>query len=215
MRRFTCLTRMNKAFGGRLNQLDQIAQSVSDTRGHDADRAVAFVTIEAMTAWSNFAREFYLACAFLRPKTISGKRVHHANPSINDEREALIHSIAVLKGKTITAPRILPRDEPAWHEKRALSALSKSMTFSNNQSIIDGLSYETTFFDQAPTIRNFFAHRSLGTASKVTDIAARRYGLSNVDHATDLINVIFTGRTQTVVQEWLGDIRQIGATMCA
>jgi hypothetical protein len=119
-----------------------------------------------------------------------------------------------LKGKTVTAPRIAPRDEPAWHEKRALSLLSGSLALSNNQFVILGLSFQTTFFDELPTVRNFYAHRSQGTAEKVLRMAARRYGTVTIRHPNDLINVLFAGRVQTLIQEWLGDMRQIGLTVC-
>jgi hypothetical protein len=195
-------------------QLEAIASKIAGRSGHDIDRTLAFVTIEALTAWSGFAREFYLSCAFLRPKTMGGQHVSHHNTAIVNERLALLHSIAVLKGRTLTAARIAPRDEPVWHEKRALASLSKSLVFSNEQSVITGLSYQTTFFDELPTVRNFYAHRSYGTAEKVFRIATKRYAAVTVRHPNDLVNSVFAGRVQTLIQEWLGDMRQIGFAVC-
>lgn len=214
MRRRTCLKRLNRSFTHRIRQLEGVANDIVGKNGHDIDRAIAFITIESLSAWSGFAREFYLACAFLHPKTIGGQHVSHLGVAIVDERLALIHSISVLKGRTVTAPRITPRDEPAWHEKRVLSQLSSSLSFSNNQSVISGLSFQTAFFDELPTIRNFYAHRSQGTAEKVSRIATRRYGMVNVQHPNDLVNAIFAGRIQTLIQEWLSDMRQISLAIC-
>jgi hypothetical protein len=214
MRKRTCLDRLNRSFTRRIAQLEAVADQIAGKSGHDIDRAVAFVTIEALSAWSGFAREFYLSCAFLHPKTMGGQHVSHHNASIVDERLALLHSISELKGKTLTTVRIAARDEPAWHEKRALPNLSKSLACSNDNSVIIGFSYQTTFFDELPTMRNFYAHRSQGTAEKVLRVATKRYGAMAVSHPNDLINIVFAGRVQTLIQEWLSDMRQIGLAIC-
>jgi hypothetical protein len=214
MRRRTCLERLNRSFTRRIRQLEVVANQIAGKNGHDIDRALSFVTIEALSAWSGFAREFYLSCAFLGPRTIGGQHVSHHNAAIVDERLALLHSIFVLKGKTLTTPRIAARDEPAWHEKRVLSSLSTSLVLSNDHSVILGLSYPTNFFDDLPTMRNFYAHRSQGTAEKVFRLALKRYSAATLRHPNDLLNIVFAGRVQTLIQEWLVDMRQIGLTIC-
>jgi hypothetical protein len=214
MRRRTSLDSLNHSFTRRIRQLESVAQQIAGRNGHDIDRAVAFVTIEALSAWSGFTREFYLSCAFLHPKTIGGQHVTHRDTSIVNERLALLHSIAELKGKTLTAARIAARDEPQWHEKRALPNLSKGLAFSNDHSVIIGFSYQTTFFDELPTMRNFYAHRSQGTIEKVLRLATRKYGTVTARHPNDLINVVFAGRVQTLIQEWLDDMKQIGLAIC-
>jgi hypothetical protein len=171
VRRRTCLNRLNRSFTRRIRQLESIAAQVAGKSGQDIDRAVAFVTIESLSAWAGFTREFYLSCVLLQPKTISGAHVFHNVSSIVDERSALIHSITVLKGLPSRAIRIAPRDEPVWHEKRTLPNLSKSLSFSNDQSVVAGFSYQMMFFDELPTARNFYAHRSQGTAEKVLYLA--------------------------------------------
>lgn len=191
-----------------------VAGQVAGKTGTDIDRAVAFVTIEAQSAWSGFAREFYLSCAFLHPKTIGGKHVSHSDPTIVNERLALLHSIHVLKGKNLTTPKIAPREEPSWHEKRTLPKLANSLSFSNDPAVLTGLSYPTTFFDELPTVRNFYAHRSFGTVDKVFGLATRKYRSITINHPNELINVIFAGRAQTLLQEWLTDMKQIGFAIC-
>src|SRR5687768_1403633 len=105
MRRRTCLERLNRSFGHRIAQLEAVAMQIAGKKGHDIDRAVAFVMIEATTAWAGFAREFYLSCAFLYPRTIKGHHVSHQNTAITGERDALVHSIFALKGKAFSAPK--------------------------------------------------------------------------------------------------------------
>jgi hypothetical protein len=214
MRRRTSLERLNGSFVHRIRQLEVVANSVAGKSGHDIDRAVAFVAIESLSAWSGFVREFYLSCAFLHPKTIGGQHVSHRNMAITDEYLALHHSVLIMKGRSISAPRIAPRDEPAWHEKTVLARLSASLSLSNNQVVISGLSYQTTFFDQLPTLRNFYAHRSEATAAKVLRIAQRNYGAIAVRHPNELVNVLFAGRVQTLIQEWLSDMKQVSSAIC-
>jgi hypothetical protein len=86
MRRLTCLARLSRTFGARIHRLEYIAASTARNSGPNVDRAVAFITIEAQTTWSNFSREFYLSCALLSPKTIAGGRVFHTTSGILDER---------------------------------------------------------------------------------------------------------------------------------
>src|SRR5207237_1032822 len=105
MRRRTSLERLHKSFAHRIGQLEVVANGVAGKNGHDIDRAIAFVAIESLSAWSSFTREFYLSCAFLNPKTITGSHVSHHDTTITDEYLALIHSILILKGKSISAPR--------------------------------------------------------------------------------------------------------------
>jgi hypothetical protein len=194
--------------------LEVVANGAAGKVGHDIDRAVSFVAIESLSAWAGFAREFYLSCAFLQPKTINGHHVSHQDSTVTDEYLALLHSIFVLKGRSISAPRIAPRDEPAWHEKRTLSQLSTSLSLSNHQSIVSALSYQMTFFDHLPTVRNFYAHRSEGTAQKVMRVAHNSYAAVSVRHPNELVNTLFAGKVQTIIQEWLSDMRRIAATIC-
>ncbi|HLG89222.1 MAG TPA: hypothetical protein VKZ79_18735 [Alphaproteobacteria bacterium] len=214
MRRRTCLKRLNRAFVGRIRQLEAVAMEIVGKNGHDIDRAIAFIAIESGSAWSGFVREFYLSCAFLCPKTISGSHVTHTKPNITNERQALIHSIGELKGKRHGSAQIYPRDEPAWHEKRVLPQLSASLSLSNSASIINGLSYQTDFFDNLPTVRNFYAHRSLYTAAKIFALAKRKYGYVGLSHPNELVNTIQLGRPQTLLQEWLTDMKEISIILC-
>jgi hypothetical protein len=220
MRRRTCLDRLNRSFTHRILRLEAVANQVAGKVGHDIDRALAFLTIEALTSWSNFTREFYLSCPFAYPKTIGGQHVSHNDSTIVDERHALLRSILVLKGnghsysRAQTAGYISFSDEPVWREKRCLSKLASDLLLTNTSAVTTGLSYQTTFFDDLPIIRNFYAHRSHGTATKVFSMAKTKYGAVAIHHPSELVNVVLAGSTQTMIQEWLGDMKQIGYSIC-
>lgn len=218
MRRLTCLARLSRSFGGRIHRLEYIAASTAGNSGPNVDRAVAFITIEAQTTWANFSREFYLSCALLSPKTIAGRRVFHTTSNILDERHALLRSIQVLKPNRYAGAarsvNISPRDEPTWHEKVCLLRMAQDLHLSNQAMIIAGLSYPTTFFNDLPVIRNFYAHRSHKSVEKVRELARRNYGIRSLVHPTELVNQTLSGGTQTLLSEWLGDMRTISDTLC-
>jgi hypothetical protein len=128
VRRSPSLYRLLRGFDSRLRRLEAIARDVERLQTPEADRSVGFVVIEALTTWANFSREFYLSCAVLHPKTVSGARVP---PSFLDERAALLRAIHRLNRQkypvAVRAPRITPHYEPSWHEKRVLSQMSKEV----------------------------------------------------------------------------------------
>ena len=218
MRKLTCLARLNRMFDARIRRLEFIAASAARRSDSSVDRLIAFVTIEALTTWSNFSREFYLSCALLSPKTISGRRVSHTTSGISNERQALLRSIQVLKpnryNEAARSVQIARRDEPTWHEKLSLPRMAQDLNLSNQAFIVAGLSYPTTFFNDLPVVRNFYAHRSYGSAQRVQELARRNYGIRNLLHPTTLLNHTLIGSTQTLILEWLGDMRAITDTLC-
>jgi hypothetical protein len=218
MSRLRSLAALNRSFTARIHRLEFIAATVTGRTGAEADRAVAFAIIEALTTWANFSRDFYLACAIRCPKTVTGARVSHAVPNIGNERLALLHAIQVLKpnryNAAVKSVTISPRDEPTWHEKICLLRLSANIKLSNQASILSGLSYPTTFFNQLPVIRNFYAHRSYITVEKVRNLAQQQYGIGHLQHPCNFINQVHVGSTQTLLSEWLGDMRSISGLLC-
>jgi hypothetical protein len=92
--------------------------------------------------------------------------------------------------------------------------LSGNLALSNGNSVVTALSYPTSFFDDLSTVRNFYAHRSKGTAVKVRSIARKHIATRSIDHPSDLVNLVILGKTQTLVEEWLGDMRQVGFAIC-
>jgi hypothetical protein len=221
MRKRSSLGRLNKSLVHRIRYLESLAATIAGGHDHAADRALSFISIEALATWSAFVREFYLSCALLRPRTIGGQVVRHRGASIGTEKDALLHSIMVLKGPSspsyrsaANSPRIAPRDEPAWHEKRVLLALSSSISLTNNLAVTTGLSYPTTFFDDLPPVRNFYAHRSSNTAERIARIANRKYAIAQLRHPNDFMNNLIPGRAQPLLMEWLGDIRRVSDALC-
>lgn len=217
MRRSSRLVTLRDALWRRNDRLSAIATGAIDRTDASARRAAAFVAIEAYNTWVNFEREFYLSCAFLKPKQIGGSRVTHSAKRVRDEQSAIRHAIPIAKGARAKVPRagrpIRPADEPDWSRRDVLLALSVHL--SNQVEIQNGLSLQTTFFRDLPTIRIFYAHRTKSTADKVRSLALREYGVTGLLHPHELVNVTLPSRSESLLIEWLVDMQLIADAVCA
>ena len=217
MRRSRKLVTLRDALWRRNDRLSALASSVIARTDAHAKRVVAFVTIEAYNVWVNFEREFFLSCAYLSPTQIGGTRVTHASRQVRDEQSALRYAIPIAKGRKARVPRlgrpIRPTDEPDWSRRDVL--LSLSAGFSNQAEIQNGLSLQTTFFRDLPTARIFYAHRAKNTSDKVKTLALREYGVIDLPHPHQLLNVVLPGRGDSLLVEWLADMQIIADGVCA
>lgn len=216
MRRRTSLKVLHRAFDTRIQRLIDVIErtSINDTF---ADRNLAYVMIESLNAWAIFAREYYLSCAMFRARTIGGS--HSGPPApLATERDALIEAVRYLKPQALSRARssavVDRRDEPTWHESRTLLILGSSLGFVNFQRIADGFSYDTTFFRDAPPSRNFFAHRNAGTAVSVARLASAPPYYSSETRPHRFLKSLIPGRPQSVISDWLDDLRLVSHEIC-
>jgi hypothetical protein len=220
MRRHRRLSVLHNALNKRVVRLEKL---VVDTTGRSIDplseRQVAYAMIEALSSWSAFIREFYLSCALFQPRTIRGNPVTHSSLAIADEFTALCGALGAL-GQTyaltrsVSARTVSPRDEPTWHDPSTLVRLSSNIGLSNSTSVLAAFAYPTTFFRDAPAVRNFYAHRNAESAARVSRLAAREYNMLTVRRPSELITTLFHSRGQTLLEEWLEDIRLISYELC-
>lgn len=217
MRRRRSLERMRDAAVGRTQRLREIAERIAGQKDEASSRLASYLAIEAYTTWVNFSREFYLACAYLRPRSVNGITIENSACNIVDEESALRDAIPRARGSNAKVPaagiKIAPRFEPDWSQRHTLIKLS--VTLSNSQSILQGLSLQTTLFQHLPTVRIFYAHRQKSTFEKVKTIAMESYGVPDINHPTDLVNNILPGRSKSLLMEWIADIQTISEDMCA
>jgi hypothetical protein len=142
--------------------------------------------------------------------------VHYAAAPLQSEREALIAAIRAAKNPTFApgpSVKIKPRDEPDWLSKSTLIKISTNLQFSHETTLIGALSIQTSFFPQAITARNFFAHRARESEDKVRRLGVSSYSHS-IHHTVELINVVLPGRTDTLLNEWIAEVKLIGGAMC-
>lgn len=135
-------------------------------------RELALCVIEAQNTWAMFVRYFYVSC-MLGARTISGARVTQTVGGVNSEADAIAFAKSVVKGLTEDGPL----SEPQWHTSTTLLPIASSAGLSNEQQIRVAYSVVGRALNDLPKARNFFAHRSQGTALVLVGLQ-KRYGLS-------------------------------------
>jgi hypothetical protein len=216
MRRTRRLKKLSRCVEERVDQLSALLQPHVGSTTPAAARIVAHASIECVSAWGLFAREYYLSCALLDPELKSGQTVTYPGLQFKDERTAMIAAIRATKNPAFApgpAVKLKPRDEPDWLSKVTLSKISTKIGFSHDVKVTNALSVQATFFSQGITTRNFFAHRAKESADKVRNAAAQSYNGTVVKHPVEFVNVILPGKTDTLLNEWLAEIKIITAAL--
>jgi hypothetical protein len=122
MRRCKRLRRLRCTLNRRLARLEQRIRTVAS--GHkDRDVVVAYVTIEALNAWSLFSRSFYMSCAL--GALTERKKIVTMTPTADPIGAAIICT------KRWARPNATGgwhrRDEPAWHDPNILMKVCQNL----------------------------------------------------------------------------------------
>ena len=197
----------------RLLRFRVLADSCTLPVTNEKDRLVAYLTIEALNLWETFVRFFYLSCAVMHPRTESGNLVQVGGVNIPSVIDALEFSIRTLRPSLGKRPPWNRQDEPMWREPSTLVKLAHAAGVSNERQIIAAFGYSTAVFHHLPTVRNFYAHRNDSTAKK-TEGVARYYQLSPKLRPSELLCSKPIGRPQTLLSDWLDDLRNVITLMC-
>lgn len=191
-------------------RLRVLAEGCSVPVGQGGDRLAAFLVIETFNLWASFARSLFLSSC-MSAKTTSGHRVVLSAHSFATAEDALRFAIREIRGRNPSQPE--RRDEPAWYKTRHIARLFSDTGASNLGQIQAAVSYQTAFFDEVPTVRNFFAHRNEETASRVQQIA-RNQRISPRLRPSEVVSSVAPGRPQTLLADWLDDLRIVMRLSC-
>jgi hypothetical protein len=177
-----------------------------------SERTVAYVTIEIVNLWSSFCRAYYLSCC-LGTMTAGGHRVVVNAGRFHSTMEAIGFAVEIAgRGRNKTGPW-RRMEEPAWHVPATFLRVQQALQPSNLVNMHNAFSYSTTAFDDLRTLRNFFAHRNEDTARGVLGVA-RNNGISPRLHPADVICSRASNRPQSLVSDWLDDVRVVAQDMC-
>jgi hypothetical protein len=212
MRRTRDLRRLASCCQRRAKKLQTLVDTYLLPIDWPKDRIVAYVTIEAHNLWASFSRAFYLSCA-LNTSTAAGARVAPTSRVFSGTDDALAAAIRLLKNPRFSSSVITGRDEPAWHVTANLLRLFDAFGLSNLPQVQSALSYPTRYFDLLPKMRNFYAHRSLGTYRIVQDVA-RQLGVSTSFGSSEILISKIGARPQHVLGDWLEDIGEVIGLIC-
>lgn len=190
----------------RLLRLRSILRDSYSLLQHDAAlAAAAFVSIDGLNLWSEFARS-YLRFALRHDETRSGVPITTGFPRGTTLEQALVQIPSVLRrppGATLTRLH-----EPAWHSRRSYLKTARLAGLSTLAQVEAALALPLRFTEDLPVARNFFAHKNSETAEKVRNLA-RRYSMARVKHPCDLVLGVAPGRPVVVLEDWLAEIEMV------
>lgn len=174
----------------------------------EIDRRTAFVAIESMNLWSSYCRFFYLSAA-LGAKDSGGTRIVSSAGRFRSQDDALtfvIHRVRPnLKSKSAPWSWF---DEPKWGDPTEFGRAVGELGPSNLGAVQAAISLQTDVFLHLPKFRNFYAHRAAVTARKVRGVA-RDYLMSPTLHPTWILNGYAPSRPQTILCDWLDDLKTV------
>jgi hypothetical protein len=172
----------------------------------EADRAVAYVTIEAVNAWTAFSRAFFVSSA-LRAYTAQGTRVTTTLGGMNTVADAILVATRRLNGR-FRGSKVKWSDEPKWYVATNLITLIQHVGASNEKAVVGAFGYRTRAFDYLPTLRNFFAHRNGSTCSKCAALAAR-IPIPHSQRPADILLHRDLAKPMNVLTEWITDMTNV------
>jgi hypothetical protein len=207
------LAQLYNKSGRRLLLLRTIVENYKLAASPDRERAVVFVTIEALNLWSSFIRSFYLSCVFNAISRSGVKIVVGAPIVFPSHVDAIRYSIKQIKGANLANPRRI--NEPSWYDPQVLLRLTPPLKLSNSPSIHAAFSVPNDVLANSHLriCRNFFAHRNEETAANVANVA-RYYGRPPDETPSQLLCAHRPHRPQCILADWLDELRLIGDTLC-
>jgi len=190
----------------RLIYLERICPQPSLRPSVEDDQAVAFIAIELSNIWAGFSRSlFFSSCQGAR--TVAGSRVA-MTVDLRDRLDAEFFAAQTAGNRKAARGLIRPRDEPDWKQSSTLTRLLSGAGASNLTQVAAAVSIPGRVLQDLTTIRNFYGHRSEGTAQKARN-KARFYGAAPDLHPTQLCLTIAPGRPQPVLSDWISETLRI------
>lgn len=207
------LEKLRRVARTRIARLRSVVSVLRLPTAPESDRAMAWVTIEALNLWAGFLRAYYLSAA-THARTTSGTRITLSRASFSDIQAALRFAVQVFD-PGFRRSTISRRDEPAWHDTGNFLRLLRTVGVSNISQVQAALAYRTTFTSHLATIRNFYAHRCDETSRKAGKVGIR-LGLATTPnlHATEIMCSRLPSRPQNVATDWLDEINNTIELLC-
>ncbi|GAB3615901.1 hypothetical protein GCM10027416_04580 [Okibacterium endophyticum] len=100
------------------------------------------------------------------------------------------------------------RQEPDWLDPNTLLILLDLVGASNSGDVSAALSLRARALTDLPSLRNFYAHRAMNTAEKVRKMGLN-YSIPSVHHPVELCLGYAPGRPQSVLADWVSELRLI------
>lgn len=170
------------------------------------DREVSFAAVELLNTWARFSRTMYFSVC-LGVRDANGTHVTTSKTFANFD-DAQRHASQFFKKYPLPPGQLSHRDEPNWLEPKVLQKLLDDIGASNASTVDTALSLQTRVFQGLPSVRNFYGHRGQDTARKASNVG-RQYQLGGGLHPTELCLSFAPNRSQSILKDWIFDLRTI------
>lgn len=218
MRRSASLPTLYRRLRSRFARLEFLAGLLPGLGDSERNRLTTYLCLEGLGGWETFCREYFFSCVLLDARDAAGAKVTHARTGRKlDEKRVLLLAIWA-SGNPSFRPKagrsIQPRDEPDWKSPGIMKRLAGKLAFSNQTKIDNAFGVQTTAFSHFFMVRNFYAHKDEVTASKIRRLAKTEYLVPRLVHPTNLVSTILPRESDTLMAQWLADIRSVAKLMC-
>lgn len=190
MRRTRDLKKLKRCGSARLSRLRAVAESAlgRTAPSADAERAIAYCCVELHNFWTIFSRSLYLSVV-LGARDRYGRQVVCANYTGDATiSEALWPAVRRCRGRKNPKETWSWSDEPRWFETASLLNALDEVRADNYDQVSASLSVPSVgVYESLGAFRNFYCHRSQGTAELVAGEAAR-LGVSPALRAGDILS---------------------------
>jgi hypothetical protein len=207
MRAVTDLARLEHAATKRLAILEARLRKCHMPPTSADERDIALCVIDAQSTWSQFVRHFFVSCV-LGARRISGSRTTVTVGGLHTPDDVIKFAVHAIKPSKKTKKALGPLDEPPWHKGWVLLRLAPLVGLSNGVQVVSAFSIPARALDDLTIARNFFAHRSRGTAAELQALAPR-YGLASSTRAGVLPGYPDPKRPYSIAAGWLAELRAI------
>ena len=213
MNRCKNLLKLRMTFAARLDRLERKLAVAQNVAPHERDPIVAYVTIEALNAWAQFSKAFYLSCV-INAKTESRLQIIVAPPGMS-ANDAL--GVAIRRFKKHATPNSLGqwarRDEPAWHDPNVLLEICKITNCSLYTQMQAAFSLGQRVFNDLPVFRNFYGHRNRLSAAAAQNIGPS-YLLPTTLRPSEMLLRSKPSAVTSVLVEWMAELRITSEFLC-
>jgi hypothetical protein len=168
--------------------------------------AVAYCVIELDNLVVSGLREFTVS-SLCGARTATGAKIHVGRQFGHEEEiGAYIMSVvsSVAYAYRNSPQRLSRKDEPTIRDPRDTHKVLRACGATNEISLSNALSLNTSLFSDLATVRNFYAHRGFDTWRKVKT-KAQAAGLFAISHADSYVTSILPMRPVSVFEDWLDD----------
>ncbi len=206
MRASMHLGRLHSAAQYRIKRLSDLFKSIPGLSPEERGRRLSYIAIELDNLNICALREFTIS-TIRKAKTLSGVKVSVSlNIGPEDEIAAYMLSVtnSVKYAKMHSPARIKRSDEQAIRDPKQIEKILIACSASNLPSLQNALALNSSMFRDLKFVRHFYAHRNQDTFGKAATNAAS-LGVLNLDHPDKILLHVMSGKTHSVIEEWLAD----------